>query len=270
MTEVDGEPPTDGQRAGSESTPSSWRCVGASMCGTSHQTSAIPCQDAHYWQVGAGDMLIAAVADGAGSAELAEVGAAVASKSAVAAFYANGQVSGDDKGIRSSLNDALKEAQKAVKAEATARKVEVRQLATTLILVVATPELVGAAQVGDGIAVVQDRDGNITGLTTPAGGEHVNETTFLNSRRDLKHAQFSVWRGALTHVAILSDGLQRLALNMPSGVPHTPFFAPLFKFVSNTPESTQAQQQLQMFLASPRVTDNTTDDLTLVLFGLVP
>ena len=262
--------PTDGQSAGSESIPSSWRSVGASMCGTSHQTSGIPCQDAYYWQVGAGGMLIAAVADGAGSAEFAEVGATVASKSAVSAFQANGQVSGDDNGIRSSLNDALKEAQNSVKVEAAKLKVDVRQLATTLILVVATPELVGAAQVGDGIAVVQDSDGNITGLTTPVGGEHVNETTFLNSRRDLKHAQFSVWRGAPTHVAILSDGLQRLALNMPSGVPHAPFFAPLFKFVSETTESTQAQQQLQMFLASPRVTDKTTDDLTLVLFGLVP
>lgn len=270
MTAIDGEPPKGGQQAGSESTASNWRCVGASMCGTSHKTGGVPCQDAHYWQVGAGDLLIAAVADGAGSADFAEVGAAVACKSAVTAFYAKGQVSGNDKGIRSSLSDAFKAAQKAVKSEAATRKVEVRQLATTLILVVATPELVGAAQVGDGIAVVQDREGNITGVTKPDSGEHVNETTFLNSRSDLKHVQFSVWRGGLTHVAILSDGLQRLALNMPSGVPHPPYFAPLFKFVSNTPESTQAQQQLQTFLASPRVTDNTTDDLTLVLFGLVP
>ena len=261
---------TDQQHTNPDSSPSSWRGVGASICGTSHQTGGIPCQDAHYWQVSYGDVLVAAVADGAGSAQLAEVGAEIAAKSAVEAFCAEGKVSGDDKGIRSSLNDALKEAQKAVRAEAAARQVDVSQLATTLILVVATSELVGAAQVGDGIAVVQDRDGNVLGITTPESGEHVNETTFLNSRRNLKHAQFKVWRGTPTHVAILSDGLQRLALKMPSGVPHGPFFAPLFNFVSNTPESTQAQEQLELFMSSPRITDNTTDDLTLVLFGLVP
>ena len=256
-------------RAGPHGARSNWRGLGASVSGTSHQTSGQPCQDAHYWQVGPGDVLVAAVADGAGSAELAEVGAEVAAKTAVAAFSAKGQVSGNDKGVRSSLNAALKEAQRAVKAEAAARQVEVRQLATTLILVVATPDVVAAAQVGDGAAVLNDSDGNIIGLTTPQSGEHVNETFFLNSSRALKKAQFAVWRGTPTHLAILSDGLQRLALKMPQGVPHRPFFAPLFSFVSDQPESTEAQEQLERFLGSQRITDNTSDDLTLVLFGLV-
>ena len=256
--------------ASADGRSSNWRGVGASVCGTSHQSTGMPCQDAHYWQIVTGDVLVAAVADGAGSASLAEVGAEIAAKSAVEAFCAKGKTSGDDKGIRSSLDGALKTAQKAVQAEAAARKVEVRELATTLILVVATPELVGAAQVGDGIAVIKDADGNITGVTTPEAGEHVNETTFLNARRDLKHAQMSLWRGSLTHVAIMSDGLQRLALKMPSGEPHSPFFTPLFNFVSSTPESAQAQEQLEGFMGSSRVTDNTTDDLTLVLFGLAP
>ena len=255
------------QQAASKGGTSIWRGVGASLCGTSHVSGGIPCQDAHYWQINDGDVLVAAVADGAGSAELAEVGAEIASRAVVEAFCASGKTSGDDKGIQKSLGDALKAAQKAVQTEASARKVEVRQLATTLILVVATPDMVAAAQIGDGIAVVQDGDANIIGVTTPDSGEHVNETTFLNARRDLKHAQFKVWHGTATHLAIMSDGLQRLALTMPAGTPHNPFFLPLFKFVSNTPEPAQAQQQLEQFMASPRITDNSTDDLTLVLFG---
>ena len=270
MTVTGGQQGTEQQHTASDSGSTRWRGVGASVVGTSHQTGGIPCQDAHYWQIMTGDVLVAAVADGAGSALLAEVGAEIAAKSAVEAFCAKGNASGDDKAIRDSLNDALKEAQNAVKSEASARQVDVSQLATTLILVVATSEFVGAAQVGDGIAVVQGADGNIMGVTSPEGGEHVNETTFLNSHRNLKRAQLNVWRGIPTHVAILSDGLQRLALKMPSGVPHSPFFAPLFTFVSNTPDSTQAQVQLEQFLNAPRITDNTTDDLTLVLFGLEP
>ncbi len=255
------------QQTNPSSGSSGWRGVGASLSGTSHVSGGIPCQDAHYWQISNEGVLVAAVADGAGSAELAEIGAEIAVKSVVEAFCADGKVSGDDKGIRSSLSDALKTAQKAVQHEASARQIDVRQLATTLILVVATSEMVGAAQVGDGIAVIQDGDANIIGVTTPESGEHVNATVFLNSRRDLKHAQFNVWRGNPTHVAIMSDGLQRLALQMPSGVPHNPFFTPLFNFVSNTPESKQAQEQLEQFMGAPRVTDSTTDDLTLVLFG---
>ena len=213
---------------------------------------------------------MAAVADGAGSASLAEVGAQIAARKAVEVFSANGKTSGDDKSIRSSLAGALSEAQKAVRATASARQVEVGELATTLILVVATPALVGAAQLGDGIVVIRDAAGNITGVTTPESGEHVNETTFLNARRDLKHAQMVLWRGSPTHVAVMSDGLQRLALQMPSGKPHGPFFTPLFNFLSNMVDSTQAQEQLEEFMGSPRVTGNTTDDLTLLLFGLVP
>ena len=255
--------------AGQDGRPSSWRGVGASVIGTGHQTTGQPCQDAHYWQVASGDVLVAAVADGAGSAALSEVGAEVAAKTVVAAFSAKGEVPVNDKALRSRLGDALKEAQKAVKAEAAVRQVEVLQLATTLILVVATPDLVGAAQVGDGAAVLNGSDGNIISLTTPQGGEHVNETFFLNSSGALKKAQIAVWRGTPTHLAILSDGLQRLALKMPQGVPHGPFFAPLFSFVSDLPESTEAQEQLEQFLGSSRITDNTSDDLTLVLFGLV-
>lgn len=270
MTVADGKPDANQRTTATDEQSSNWRGVGASICGTSHQSSGIPCQDAHYWQISDGDVLVAAVADGAGSASLAELGAEIAAKRAVESFCVSGKTSGDDKGVRSSLNDALKDAQKAVLAEASARQVDVRQLATTLILVVATPDLVAAAQVGDGIAVVRDSDGNIKGLTVPEGGEHVNETTFLNARRDLKHAQMSLWRGSFTHVAIMSDGLQRLALKMPSGQPHSPFFTPLFNFLSSKPESAQAKEQLEQFMVSPRVTDNTTDDMTLVLFGLVP
>jgi hypothetical protein len=267
MTTTDGNQAVDQQKSGASA---GWHGVGASIVGTSHVTADIVCQDAHFWRVQTGDVLVAAVADGAGSALLAEVGAEIAAKSAVEAFCAKGKTSGDEKGIRASLSDALKEAQKAVRNEASARQVDVQQLSTTLILVVATSEMVAAAQIGDGIAVVRDQEGNTVGVTSPESGEHVNETTFLTSGRNLKHAQLAVWRGAPTHVAIMSDGLQRLALRMPSGVPHAPFFAPLFNFVSNIPEATLAKQQLEQFMSSPRITDNTTDDLTLVLFGLTP
>ncbi|MGB3559461.1 MAG: protein phosphatase 2C domain-containing protein, partial [Geitlerinemataceae cyanobacterium] len=64
-----------------------WRVVAASVCGTSHQKRSQPCQDAHCWQITPEGVLVAAVADGAGSAAFGEVGAQKAVRTAVDRLY---------------------------------------------------------------------------------------------------------------------------------------------------------------------------------------
>ena len=59
-----------------------------------------------------------------------------------------------------------------------------------------------------------------------------------------------------------------LALQMPQGTAHTPFFAPLFKFIAEAKDLDLAHQELEGFLRSPRVSDRTDDDLTLLLASL--
>ena len=71
------------------------------------------------------------------------------------------------------------------------------------------------------------------------------------------------------HIAILSDGLQMLALKIPEYMPHAPFFSPLFRFVAEVTDETEAKEQLEAFLRSPRVRKRTDDDLTLLLATLV-
>jgi len=273
-----------------------WRVVGASVRGTSHEELGQPCQDAHYWRILPNGALIAAVADGAGSASLGEVGSEIAASTAVNALAESnpdmqiGQGLNDDATIGQQLMAAMETARAALVTEAENRDVEQRELATTLILLVATGDGIAAAQVGDGAAVVGDDQGNVAGVTQPQSGEYINETTFLTSPEDLDAAQIVVWRGTAAQGAIFSDGIQMLCLKMPEGVPHAPFFNPLFSFVSeiasesgdgkvdfehpydsgpNNSVSNQAQEQLRSFLLSPRVTNNSTDDLTLLLFSLV-
>lgn len=244
-----------------------WRVVSASVSGTSHNSSGQPCQDAYHWEILPECVLVAAVADGAGSAALGEVGATVAAQTAVETVCTHIKLRSlkYDEDWRSLVADALQTAQMAVEAEAAARQVKVRDLATTLILVVVTPELVAAVQVGDGAAVVGDRQGNIIALTAPQSGEYINETTFLISPDVVEVAQVTVWHGTTAHIALFSDGLQMLALKLPEGTPHAAFFSPLFRFVEETTDENQAQEQLVAFLRSPRVTARTDDDLTLLL-----
>lgn len=243
-----------------------WRVVSASVTGTSHEKRSQPCQDAHRWKLLANDVLVAAVADGAGSATLAEVGAKMAVEAAVATVCQyQWSLPDEEKGWQQLLSEAVQTARAAVEAEATIRETNPRDLASTLILVVATPELVAVAQVGDGATVVADGEGNIAALTVPPCGEYINETIFLVSPDAIATAQWQVWRGKLAQLAMFSDGLQLLALKMPEATPHTPFFSPLFRFAAQIQDEAEAQQQLESFLRSPRVTERTDDDLTLLL-----
>ena len=243
-----------------------WRVVSASVAGTSHEKRGQPCQDANCWELLPEEMLVAAVADGAGSASLGNVGADIAVGAAVETISKHkADLVADDEAWYDLMLDALKAARLAIEAESVMQELEPREFATTLILVVAMPEMVTAAQVGDGAAVVGDREDRIFPLTVPQRGEHINETTFIISENALEEAQVKVWRGKPAHLAIFSDGLQMLALKMPIGLPHDPFFIPLFKFVAEVTDGEEATQELESFLRSPRVTGRADDDLTLLL-----
>lgn len=247
-----------------------WCVVAASVTGSSHKKRLQPCQDAHGWEILPDGILVAAVADGAGSAALGELGAQIAATEAVDAIAKSLATLTpiDDTEWELFFIDALKETQKLLATEAAIRDVSLRDLASTLILVVAQRDLVAAIQVGDGVVVVGDREGKAIALTTPQYGEYLNETTFLISESAIETAQFQIWQGTPAHIAMLSDGLQMLALKMPDGTPYQPFFAPLFQFMSAQMNPKEAKKQLEAFLRSPKVTERTDDDLTLLLATL--
>jgi hypothetical protein len=243
----------------------------ASVCGTSHAATGAPCQDAHAWAA-EGGLLFAAVADGAGTAALAEHGASAAATAAVDALRAAAA-----EGIRSAeaarnaLRVAFETARAAVDAKAAEVQADVRELATTLTVAVVSSGWVAAAQVGDGAVVVRDRDGGLTALTTvDGGGEYLNETVFLTSPGALGGLSMQAFDGAPTHVALLTDGLQMLALKMPGREPHLPFFDPLFRFAGAQGDPAGAAERLAAFLAGPRVSARADDDLTLVVAAVNP
>lgn len=249
---------------------SHWQVVAASVCGTSHMRNKQLCQDAHHWQILPDNVLVIAAADGAGSASQGKVGAMVAVETAIETLV-HQQVTRDsleeDAIVQSLLNQSFLAAKKAVEDEAIACGKQPQDLATTLIIVIATPDMVAVAQVGDGLAVAKDHMGNLLALTTPDNGEYINETTFLTSSHALDTAQMRLWRETIVNIGVLTDGLQMLALNMVVGEPHKPFFFPLFDFVEKAEDKTVAKEELVRFLGSERITQRTDDDLTLILAG---
>jgi hypothetical protein len=248
-----------------------WNVAAASVRGTSHAAHGQPCQDANAWAV-AGGLLLAAVADGAGTAPLAEHGATAAVAAAVQSLRGSvdsGQVSDAASACRA-IRDAFAAALAAVEAEAAARDADLRNLATTLGVVVAAPEWITAAQVGDAAVVVDDGSGALRTVGGVAGSEYLNETVFLTSPGVLDELAPAVREGTHRHLALMSDGLQMLALRIPGREPHLPFFEPLFRFVDAQPDAAAAGERLAAFLAGPRVAARADDDLTLILTALNP
>ena len=151
-----------------ENSSFNWQVVAASVIGTSHEKRSQPCQDAHCWRLLPNGVLAAAVADGAGSAALAEVGAKIAVEAVVETICQQQErLPQNDDEWQVFLTASLQVARAQVEAEAAVREVAARDLACTLIAVVATPELIAVAQIGDGAAVAGDSAGNAIALTVP-------------------------------------------------------------------------------------------------------
>ena len=244
-----------------------WKVVAASVAGVSHEKAGLPCQDAHGIRQLSEVVLLAAVADGAGSATLAEVGARVAVEVGLqtlehrirATSSANAQVSAED------LKEALEAVRAALEAEAEAQQEPVRELATTLLLAAVSSDQVAVLQVGDGAVIARGAQGDFFPLTVPPDAEYANATTFVTSPDALESAQIVLDNRPIFALALFSDGLQRLALKLPEGTPHAPFFTPLFAFTEEMEDRAQGVTQLSAFLSSPRIVERADDDLTLVL-----
>lgn len=248
-----------------------WRAIAASVRGASHRRSSLPCQDVLLYRALPNAALIAALADGAGSASLAEVGAATAARSALDSL--TGQVSSatgspSATSQRDMVLNALQQAREAVLTEATKRDVRPRELASTLIAAVFGPTEVVAGQIGDGAVVIETEPESYKLLTRPPQSEHLNETVFLTADNALDQAQIAFRAGPVRRAAMLCDGLQLLALKYPELMPHHGFFAPLFRFLETSADAADAAAKLETFLQSPRITERTDDDLSLLLAAL--
>ena len=259
--DIDGAPPNP-------LNPSTmWRCIAASVRGIGHERSGHPCQDAHGWRAVGSTIMAATVADGAGSAASSEVGARIASDSALEAIVASiGLVMpATDENWSDAMLGAALAAKTAVEAEAELRGIEVRDLASTLIVAAAYPAGIAVAQIGDGAVVVREKSGGLSAVTIPQNGEYLNETIFLVSPSAIETAQVVVWHGEPSQFALFSDGLQTIALSAKENTPFAPFFEPLFRFASGITDQIRADLELAEFLKSPRFEQRTDDDLTLVL-----
>ena len=245
-----------------------WRVLAKSVAGSSHRRLQAECQDScftHRISVGEDECLIIACADGAGSASQGGLGAAMACQSFC--LQARDALSSD---LRvGDLNEIhvlgwCREVRDHLREEASRRGIRPRELACTLLAAVLSPSAGVFAQVGDG-AIVLGADGSYRAVTWPTSGEYANETTFITADAFENAFECVRWQGPVREVALLTDGLQRLALNYANRSVHAPFFAPMFQALLAAEAPDLLGPELERFLDSPAVNERTDDDKTLVL-----
>jgi hypothetical protein len=255
------------EQAAAPTVAAAWRVVGAAVPGVSHLRLVLPCQDVQAVRVLASGDLLVAMADGAGSARLSDQGAACAVDAALDALAARLEDSRPESQVAWELLllEVFAASRQAVLALADEGQESAREYASTLTCVVVTADQLAIGQIGDGAVVGIDQDGVMFTATRLQRGEYANETHFITQNDALEQVVISVRAHVLRGVAVMSDGLIRLALKMPSQDPHEPFFQPLFRFVSALDEVQDAAGQLAAFMSSERVNSRTDDDKTLVL-----
>lgn len=237
---------------GLAATVGTWRAIASSVVGSGHRALGVGCEDASCVEVTDDGTLLVAVADGAGSAPLAHEGSVRAVEAAMEGLRAGVELVAVMEGARLAL-------------EPVVAGERLGDRATTLLVVRVGDGVVSTAQVGDG-AVVLRRGGSLEVLAADDKGEYLNETCFLTSdgwRESLRIE--TVAAEGVDGVAAMTDGLQLVAFDLATGVPHAPFFAPFFSFVAGDGDV----DGLASFLGSDRVGERTDDDVTLAVAAFV-
>lgn len=141
-----------------------------------------------------------------------------------------------------------------------------RDYACTFLAVLSSSRSTLVMQIGDG-GIVIDVGKGLNVPVAPMSGEYVNMTQFVTDEDAIEALVSKVFPSKASKVAVFTDGIQRLALNMATNTAHEPFFSPFFTILTATPaeQEDQLQSALVTFLNSASVNQRTDDDKTLAL-----
>lgn len=190
-----------------------WHLLGASVRGRSHGHRGEYRDDAMATHVD-GQLLLLAVADGAGSSPLSRIGAAVTAQVAVertAARYAADVATGAPVSrLGTAMAHAVHDAALRLHELAAAGEVAPASLRTTLVLVALLGDMMLVSQVGDGAVLVQKRDGTVLRVGAQRETAWAGEVTcFIPDACAMTQAAAlrQVSADEVTLVALMTDGI---------------------------------------------------------------
>ncbi|MBE9184936.1 protein phosphatase 2C domain-containing protein [Microcoleus sp. LEGE 07076] len=249
-----------------------WQVVGVSVQGSYHIDQKLPCQDAaKYETFSDNQIIIGAVSDGMGSARHSEIGSALAVNTALSEIKSRmcWQHQPSNEQVRDIFYTVLETVKASLKEEAEKKGYSLKDLACTLLIFVATPKWLAAMQVGDGLIVVRRSKGeNYELLFRPDKGKrYPNETTPVTSSYAEREMQVDVKSGCYQFICAGTDGIENISLvKREAWRPFENFFKPLEEQIMLSQNTVnQKEMEIEDFLNSEQVNQETDDDKTLLL-----
>jgi hypothetical protein len=228
----------------------SWAYAYAYRAGDGHER----CDDVCICET-LGDYIIAAVSDGAGSAKHAHTGAAIACQTFLDLAIPLFSGSIEPSCLLASIQEKIPQNQ-------------LESHSCTFVGAVAGPKGALILQIGDGACVVshkQEPDRFKVPLW-PEETEFLNHTFFVTMTDAEDHLRLHRVESPIEEIALFTDGLQHLVLDLKTQSPHQPFFQSVFDRLATTPEhDVKASWWLERTLGSDPVTKRTDDDTSIVI-----
>jgi Protein phosphatase 2C len=208
---------------------------------------------------------VACVADGAGSAKHSELGSSIVCNSMIENATKHFEVNGGFENLQfENVLEWCEDARTRILDAATLHDCRTREFAATLCLAIIGPAKSYFLQIGDG-AIILGNDTLYGVVFWPQSGEYANSTNFLTSDEYAKQLEFLATASKCSKVALMTDGIERIALRFDIQTPHIPFFDPLFRALRSTADVDSMNEGLRGFLSSNSVQLRSDDDKTLVL-----
>ncbi|MFS3136168.1 PP2C family serine/threonine-protein phosphatase [Gluconacetobacter sacchari] len=250
-----------------------WKTAFASSTGTSHEKTGVPCQDASGCRVleaaDGTEILLVVVSDGAGTAPRSDVGACMVVTSFLerfASFCFQNAVAAIDADVVTGWFQAVKEE---IRRQAEADSRSVNDYACTILGAVVGQTSSAYIQLGDGAIVVKADDDSgcdYSWVFWPQHGEYANSTYFVTQEGVESLLQFETGP-AVDEIALFTDGIERLVLDMARKTVHGPAFRPVFDWLATTAPNRGGQPSgvIQAYLDSDHINRRTDDDKSLVM-----
>lgn len=245
-----------------------WKVFLASAAGRYHLAANAPCQDAGHYAVVDG-VLIGVVCDGAGSAAEAQAGsqffARTVAERLAASIKAREFAQAGEADYREYLAPTIGAARAELGEIAAARRLTLRDFASTLVGCIVSRSGGCFFHVGDGFAIHQNDAGDSI-LSQPENGEYADETYFVTNEDWHEHLRITsvpeILPGAV--IGLMTDGTAPFAVNREKTGFFRPFLNPVVNYLRNAAEQDGSQALLGL-LSSEKTLEITSDDKTLLL-----
>ena len=249
-----------------------WRVFSASATGQRNVDQGADGQDASHCLV-TGDVLVAVVCDGAGSAQEGRTGANFVAREL--AEHLSNSLNADRRlldlhaegsaRLEVFIRDAIEAVRGRLADHAASSEFALHDYSCTLVGCVATPGGACLFHIGDGFAIVQGAAGESV-ISRPENGEYADETYFVTDENWKDHLRLTSLaapdRGCL--IGLMSDGTAPFAVDRARSGFFRPFIDPVAAHLREA-TAPNGNEALQNLLESPRASEISSDDKTLLL-----